>query len=785
VRVVSTPGWAVRDALASGDADPVSLIGACEIRTRDVDGAVNAIPPSLRCPDRARAKVEAWRRAGGASGARAGGGRAGGGGGAGAGGGPPLSASLLCGLPLVGKDLVPLSGVPWTAGSPIFRDRVAESGEPSGSEAEDDGDDGDDGDDASGAGDGDGGRRRPRRPQTCPSLAVVERAGGLLVGMSNTSEVSRSTHPSLDPSIPPSLHPSIPPSLDPSIPPSPRSLQFGLGSHTFNRVHGLTRNPHHLGLSAGGSSGGAAAAVATGQAWAAVGTDLGGSVRIPAAWTGVVGVRTTPGLVPAPGDPLRRPAGGGPGRGRGGGKGEEWTRAVAPSLRSVAGPIARSARDAAMVLDAMAAGAGAEGGLAASYRRLAAARADAARSGGPWGAGRGSAAGALWVEEWAPDPVLGGFEAAVAAATDVVEAGGRLSLRAAWSPDLGGRVAVCPALLDALATAVRAVEAAGAVVEPASPHLDGAFGPDGAARVLRELALSAELGSLRRLHGFDAFKPEIVWEIQRGEQLRRGERGNALAEARGRHAEMLRRAGGFWVSRSLSVVFPGAERTAAAAASTAAPADPRDAAGPPPGRPGGSRFAPTPRGRASPWARRGGDRARGGFDVLLSPAVGRGPFPARERWPAVDPRGDPHDTYTDWMEASSVLSLLHGPSIVVPCGWMDVPAPPAGTGAGAGAGAGAAAAAERDGAARPVVAPRASPLAPRPAAPTARVPVGIQITAAPGREDVGLAVAALVELATGAGAADPAQAALLTADPRGAPGPPVSPDLPREQIRSW
>jgi amidase len=75
--------------------------------------------------------------------------------------------------------------------------------------------------------------------------------------------------------------------------------EFGAGSHTFNEVFGVTRNPHDLTRSAGGSSGGAAAAVAAGLTPLADGSDMGGSLRNPASFCGVVGMRPTPGRVPA------------------------------------------------------------------------------------------------------------------------------------------------------------------------------------------------------------------------------------------------------------------------------------------------------------------------------------------------------------------------------------------------------------------------------------------------------------------------------------------------------
>ncbi|MGH9259800.1 MAG: amidase, partial [Acidimicrobiales bacterium] len=74
--------------------------------------------------------------------------------------------------------------------------------------------------------------------------------------------------------------------------------EFAAGGNTFNEVFGRTRNPWDPAKSAGGSTGGGAAALATGMIALAEGTDLGGSLRIPASFCGVVGFRTTPGLIP-------------------------------------------------------------------------------------------------------------------------------------------------------------------------------------------------------------------------------------------------------------------------------------------------------------------------------------------------------------------------------------------------------------------------------------------------------------------------------------------------------
>jgi amidase len=73
--------------------------------------------------------------------------------------------------------------------------------------------------------------------------------------------------------------------------------EFGAGANTFNEVFGATRNPWDTRLSAAGSSGGSAVALKTGTAWLAHGSDLGGSLRNPASFNGIVGMRPSPGRV--------------------------------------------------------------------------------------------------------------------------------------------------------------------------------------------------------------------------------------------------------------------------------------------------------------------------------------------------------------------------------------------------------------------------------------------------------------------------------------------------------
>lgn len=130
-------------------------------------------------------------------------------------------------------------------------------------------------------------------PQSDPLVDMLERRGGVVIGKTNTPE-------------------------------------FGAGGNTFNDVFGCTRNPWDTRKNAGGSSGGAAASLAAGEIWLAQGSDLAGSLRTPAAYCGVVGLRPSPGR-----------CGGGP-------------ALTAFATEGISGPMARDVRDAALFLDAMA-----------------------------------------------------------------------------------------------------------------------------------------------------------------------------------------------------------------------------------------------------------------------------------------------------------------------------------------------------------------------------------------------------------------------------------------------
>src|SRR5258706_678738 len=106
--------------------------------------------------------------------------------------------------------------------------------------------------------------------------------------------------------------------------------EFGMGSHTYNKVYGTTVNPYDPTKSAGGSSGGAGAALAAGMLPIADGSDLGGSLRNPGNFNNVVGFRPTVGLVPLAPHPF-------------------------PFVGfMVKGPMARSVADAGLLLSVMA-----------------------------------------------------------------------------------------------------------------------------------------------------------------------------------------------------------------------------------------------------------------------------------------------------------------------------------------------------------------------------------------------------------------------------------------------
>jgi amidase len=217
------------EALRQGEISSLALVEAAARRIATVEPKVNALP--TLCLERAREQAEALdrRRARG------------------------QTLPLLAGLPVVIKDNCDVGGVRTTSGTPIFRDRIAETSD--------------------------------------RTVALMEARGAVPMAKSNLSELG--------------------------------------GAQTTNAVFGATRNPYDIRLTCGGSSGGAAVALATGEAWLAHGNDLGGSLRIPAGFCNVTGLRPTPGRVPR-------------------------KRLAAPfDTLAVEGPMARDVADLALFFDAM------------------------------------------------------------------------------------------------------------------------------------------------------------------------------------------------------------------------------------------------------------------------------------------------------------------------------------------------------------------------------------------------------------------------------------------------
>ncbi|MER5445778.1 amidase [Streptomyces sp. NPDC002766] len=174
--------------------------------------------------------------------------------------------------------------------------------------------------------------------------------------------------------------------------------EFGWKGVTDSPLSGVTRNPHDPSRTAGGSSGGAAAAVALGAGPLALGTDGGGSVRIPAAFCGIFALKPTYGRVPL-------------------------YPASAFGTLSHVGPMTRDAADAALLLDVI---------------------------------------GVPDSRDWsALGPAPGSFSAGLA--------GGVRGLRVAYSPTLGGQVAVRPAVAAAVRRGVERLAELGAYVTEADP----------------------------------------------------------------------------------------------------------------------------------------------------------------------------------------------------------------------------------------------------------------------------------------------------------------------------
>lgn len=208
--------------------------------------------------------------------------------------------------------------------------------------------------------------------------------------------------------------------------------EFGWKGVTDSPLSGITRNPHDPSRTAGGSSGGSAAAVALGAGPLSLGTDGGGSVRIPASFCGIFGLKPTYGRVPL-------------------------YPASAFGTLSHVGPMTRDAADAALMLDVI---------------------------------------GVPDARDWS------GLDRAPGSFTEGL-AGGVRGLRIAYSPSLGGQVAVRPAVAAAVRRGVERLAALGAYVEETDPDFSDpvdAFHTlwfSGAARVTQKLAPRQRSCSIR------------------------------------------------------------------------------------------------------------------------------------------------------------------------------------------------------------------------------------------------------------------------------------------------
>jgi amidase len=231
--------------------------------------------------------------------------------------------------------------------------------------------------------------------------------------------------------------------------------EFGAGSQTFNAVFGATRNPYDLGKTCGGSSGGAGAALACGLVPIADGSDLGGSLRNPASFCNVVGLRPSAGRVP------------------------DWPSISGWFDLPVLGPMARTVRDAALMLSVMA---------------------------GP------DPRSPLSLQE-------DGTRFARPLERDFKDA------RIAWSSDLGG-LAVEPEVRRITDAQRPVFEDLGCIVEQATPDLRDA---DEIFHVLRAWHFELSFNELLRRHR-SLMKDTVIWNIEQGARLTGPQLGAAEAK---------------------------------------------------------------------------------------------------------------------------------------------------------------------------------------------------------------------------------------------------------------
>jgi amidase len=243
--------------------------------------------------------------------------------------------------------------------------------------------------------------------------------------------------------------------------------EFGLGSHTFNDVFGTTLNPFDLTRTAGGSSGGAAVALATNMLPVADGSDYMGSLRNPAAWNNVFGFRPSQGRVP-----------GGPER-------DSYLAQLATE-----GPMGRSVLDLALLL-----------GTQAGYD-----------AGSPL-----SLSGRL-------DELATVAEARTQLQTDVT------GKRVGWLGDVGGHLAFEPGIVDCCTDGLNRLEGLGCVVEEAAFDMSPERVWE-SWLVWRYVLVSANLAPLLAdPANRDVIKPEALWEADNGAHVTGAQMSKASTE---------------------------------------------------------------------------------------------------------------------------------------------------------------------------------------------------------------------------------------------------------------
>jgi len=246
--------------------------------------------------------------------------------------------------------------------------------------------------------------------------------------------------------------------------------EFGLGSHTFNEVFGVTRNAYDATKSAGGSSGGAAVALATRMLAVADGSDFMGSLRNPAAWNNVFGLRPSEGRVP------RWPAQ------------DVWVTQL-----STEGPMGRSVRDVALLLD-----------VQAGYDPR--------------------------------TPLSLATEEPYAASLDAVDAG---RTRIGWLGDLAGYLPIEAGILECCEQGLHRLAACGCAVEPLQPNFSPATVWD-AWLVWRRWLVGARIAPyVADVRNRALVKPEALWEYDQSRNLTGEEVWNASAARTTFHQRLL------------------------------------------------------------------------------------------------------------------------------------------------------------------------------------------------------------------------------------------------------